>query len=99
MRQGLDFDETRTASHMPSQAGRRFLLAAVAAEGYDVEFWDIPGAHMNAPNDPRFRETMKQPSMAYGSYRAPGIMCVLRRAMTGDLVENAQWDTGRDHWF
>ena len=51
MRPGLDFDETRTASHMPSQAGRRLLLAAAAAEGYAVESWDIPGAYMNSPND------------------------------------------------
>lgn len=33
----LDLDETRTASHMPSQERRRMLLAAASAEGYVVE--------------------------------------------------------------
>lgn len=37
MRPGLDFDETSTASHVPSQAGRRLLLNAAAAEIYAVE--------------------------------------------------------------
>lgn len=67
IRSGLDFDGTITASHMPSQSGRRMLLAAAAAEGYVVESWDVPGLYMNAPNYPRFRATMKQPTMAYGS--------------------------------
>ena len=99
MRPGIDFDETRTVSHMPSQAGRRLLLAASAAEGYAVESWDIPWAYINSPNDPRFRVTMKQPPLADGSYRAPGRVCVLRRAMPGDPAANAQWDTWRDHWL
>lgn len=34
MRPGIDFDETRTASYMPSQAGRRLLMAACVAEGH-----------------------------------------------------------------
>lgn len=42
MRPGLDFDEKRTDSHMPSQAVRRLFLAAAAAEGYAVKSWDVP---------------------------------------------------------
>lgn len=34
MRPGIDFEETRTASHMPSQAGRRLLILAGVAEGH-----------------------------------------------------------------
>jgi hypothetical protein len=36
MRPGVEFDEMRTASHLPSQSGRRFLLAVVAADGAAV---------------------------------------------------------------
>lgn len=43
---------------MPSQAGRRLLLAAVESELYAVESWDITRAYMNAPHDTRFRVTM-----------------------------------------
>lgn len=32
MREGLDFYAAQTASHMPSQVGRRFLLSGTAAE-------------------------------------------------------------------
>jgi hypothetical protein len=61
MRPGVDFDEMRTASHMPSQSGRRFLLAEAAAEGAAVQSWDVPGVYMRAPADPRYRVTMQQP--------------------------------------
>lgn len=64
MRPGVDFEEKRTDPHMPSQAGRRLLLNAAAAKGYVVELWDVPGAFINSPNDPRFRVTMQQPPMA-----------------------------------
>lgn len=91
MRPGLDFDEARTASHMPSQAGRRLHLNAAAAQGYVVESWVVPGVYMNAPNDPRFRVTMRQPPMADVSYNEPGKVCLLRRAMPGDpAAGNAQ---------
>ena len=96
MRPGLDFDATRTASHMPSQAGRRLLLAAAAVEGYAVDIWDVPGAYPRAPNDPRFRITMRQPPRSDDTLAAPGMVCVLRRAMPGDPSANAQWDTWRD---
>lgn len=42
---------------------------------------------------------MQQPPMADGSYKAPGKMFVLRRAMPGDLAANAQWDGWRDFWL
>ena len=44
MRPGIDFDETRTASHMPSQAGRRLLILAGVAEGHSFRSLDVPGA-------------------------------------------------------
>lgn len=99
MQPGIDFDGTRTASHMPSQADRRLLLAAAAAQGYAVASWDVPGAYMRAPNDPRFRVTMKQPPRSDGTLAAPGMVCVMRRAMQGDPAANAQWDHWRDYWL
>lgn len=91
MRPGVDFDETRTAFHMPSKARRQLLLSSAAAKGYVVKSWDVPGVYMNAPSDPMFRITMKQPPMADGSYKEPGKICVLRRAIPGDPTKNAQW--------
>lgn len=55
----LDFDAGRTASHTPSQEGRRFLLARAAADWYAVASLDVSGAYMRAPRDPRFRVTMR----------------------------------------
>lgn len=52
MTPNIHFDGARSVSHMPSQAGRRLLVAAVAAEGYEIQSWDLPGAYMKAPNDP-----------------------------------------------
>lgn len=84
----LDFAEERTASHMLSKAGRRLLLNAAAAQGYFVESWGVPGAYMDTSNDPRFRVTMIQPPMDDGSYREPGKVCVLWRAMPGNPAAN-----------
>lgn len=66
MRPGLDFDETRTASHIPSHAGRLMLLKSSGAQGYVVESCVVPGAYMNAPNYPRFRVKMKHLPMTNG---------------------------------
>lgn len=90
MRTGLDFDEKRFASHMPSQAGQRLLLAVAAADGYIVESWDVLGAYMSVPNDQRFRVTMRRPPRADGTFKKPGIICVFRRAMQGDPATGAQ---------
>jgi hypothetical protein len=49
---GVDLDEMRTAPYMPSQSGRRLLLAVAAAEGAAVQFWDALGAYMRSPADP-----------------------------------------------
>lgn len=81
MRAGRDLDAALTASHMPSQAGCRFLLAEAAAEDYAVSSWYVPGAYPRVPNDPRLRVTMPQPPRADGSYIAPGMICMIRRAM------------------
>lgn len=51
-------DETRTASHMPSQAGRGLLLAGATENEQAVASCDVPGAYMRAPNDPNYRVTM-----------------------------------------
>lgn len=59
MRPGIDFDDTRTESHIPSQAGRRLLLSAAAAKRYAVESWYITGAFMNVPNISTLRVTIK----------------------------------------
>lgn len=99
MRPGLDSDETRTESHLSSQAGRRLLLNEEAAEYYVVESWDVPGALIKSPNDPMFRLTMQQPPMSNGSYKSPGKVCVLRKALPGNPAENAQRTTWRDFWI
>lgn len=52
MRLGVDLDEIRTASHMPSQAGRRLIFASCVAEGHVMKPWDIPGSYLRAPNKP-----------------------------------------------
>lgn len=54
---------------------------------------------MNLPNDRRFRVTIRKPKMADGSYKKPGKVCVLRRAMPKNPSANAQWDTWRDFWL
>jgi hypothetical protein len=75
MRPGVDFDEMRNASHMTSKSGRRFLLAVAAAEGAAVKSWDVPGAYMRAPADPRYRVTMQQLPKVDGTLAAPGKVC------------------------
>lgn len=102
MRPVLDVNEMRTASHMPSQVGRRLFFAAAAAaaaEGYVVEIFDVLGAFMRALNDPRFRITMRQPPRSNGKLSASGKVCVPRRAVPGHPAANAQWDTLRYFWL
>lgn len=78
---------------MPSQAGRRLLLAAAAAQECEVESWDVPGAYMLTPSDPRLRLTMQQPLHADGSVVAPGKVCVLCKVMPGQLDVNVRWES------
>lgn len=99
MKKRMDFDKTRTASQIPSQSGRKQLIASAAAQGYEVQSWDIPGAFIRAPSDPRFRVIMTQPPLANGTYKETGKIYVIRRAMKGDPASNAQWDCWRDYWF
>lgn len=47
--------------------------------------WAFPGAYMRAPNNPQRRVTMHRPSRSDGSFTAPNIVCVLPRAMPGNL--------------
>lgn len=61
------FDEHRTASHMPSQAGARILLAGAAAINIEVESWDVRRAYVYAPGNPNFRVTMTQPARSPAS--------------------------------
>jgi hypothetical protein len=98
MRPGVDFDEW-TASHMPSQSGRRFLQAVAAIEGAAVQSWDIPGAYMRTLADPRYRVTMQQQPNIDGTLAAPGKVCVMRRAMPGVPDANALWERFRDYWL
>lgn len=88
IRPGLDFDETRTASHMPSQAVRRLLLAAGVAKGHVFQSLKVPGAYMRAPNKPNIRIGIEQPPRSNGTKKAPGKVCVLRRAMAVDKSAN-----------
>ena len=99
MRSGIDFDETRMASHMPSQARRRLLIMAGVAEGHSFRSPDVPGAYLRAPNDPNIRVVMSQPKRADGTYTAPGKLCLLRRAMPGEKPANQNWDSWRDYWL
>lgn len=88
MRPEIEFDETRTASNITSKAERRLLLSTSVAEDYKVKSWEIPVAYIKSPNNPRFRPTINQPPLADGSYRSPGKVCILRRAMPGDPSAN-----------
>lgn len=72
MTPNLNFDTTRTTSHTRSEAGRRLLVAAAAAQDYSIQSWDVPGAHMRALNDSRHRMTMRQPPCSDGTYEAAG---------------------------
>lgn len=76
MRPGINFYETSTASCMPSQFGRRLLIAACAytliSEGPVIQSWDIFGAYLRAPNNPNLRVLMKQPPWSSGTQKAPG---------------------------
>lgn len=98
MRPGKDFDETRTASNMPSQTARRLLIAGAVSDGHDVQFWDVTGAYMRASNNSNLRVTMVQLPRSDGTYKEPGKLCVMRRAMQGDPSANEQWDCRRDFW-
>lgn len=90
-RKGHDFDETRTATHMPSQAGRRVLLAGAVANKQFIEIWDVLGAYMRSPGDPIFRMDMKQPPRPDVSFKAPGKIYLMRKAMQGKPSAGAQW--------
>lgn len=91
-------DNTRSASHMASQAGRR-LLAAASAQGYEVESWDVPCTSMLTMSDPRFRLTIQQTLCANGSLVAPGKVCILRKVMPGQPDANAPWGPWSDRWI
>jgi hypothetical protein len=84
---------------MPSQAGRRLLLAWAASEGYSLQTWDVPGAYMRAPSDPNRRQTMHAPPEFDGRPSAPGKVAVMRRAMQGATDANALWEPWRDYWL
>jgi hypothetical protein len=84
---------------MPSQSGRRFLLAVAAAEVAAVQSWDVPSAYMRAPADPRYRVTMQQPPKFDGRLAAPGKVCSIRRAMPGAPDANALWEHFRVYWL
>lgn len=77
MTPGLHFDDIRIASHMPSQAGARILFAAVAAQGFSIQPWDVPEAYVWAPNDSRYRVVMAQPPRSDDRDEAPGKVCVI----------------------
>lgn len=64
------FDQTRTASHMPSQAARRLLLSAAVSKGPVVQSYDIPGSYMRAQNDPNIRITMTLTPLSDGTLKA-----------------------------
>ena len=83
MKPGKQFDETRTASHMPSQAAKRLLLAAAVSDGHVIQSYDISGAFMRSPNDPNIRVTVTQAARSDGTFKAPGKICIMRRAMQG----------------
>lgn len=61
MRPGLDFDETKTASHMSSQSGRRLIIAAGVAEDHFFRYFDVSGAYLRATRNPNLRVVMSQP--------------------------------------
>ena len=54
---------------------------------------------MRSLNDRNIRVTMTQPPRSDGTFKAPGKICVMRRAMQGDPAANQQWDTWRDFWL
>lgn len=90
MRKSYDFDESRAATHIPLQTGRRALLTGAVANKKCIESWDISGALMRSPGDPRFRIFMQYSSRADGSFKAPGKIDVMRRAMQGNRSAGAQ---------
>lgn len=95
----IDVDESRTATHMPSQAERRILIAAGVAERHVFRSFDTIGAYMRALNHPNLRIIMTQPPQSNGQKIAPGKICLLRRAMPGYKSTNQSWDTWRDFWL
>lgn len=98
MTPGLEFGAARTESRITSRAARLLLLASESSQGYAVQSWNVPGAYMRAPNDPLFRLTMIRTPRADGMQKAPGMICLMRRAMQSDPAANAQWDCWRDYW-
>jgi hypothetical protein len=70
-----------------------------AAEGAAVQSWDVPGAYMRSPGDPRYRVTMQLPPNFDGTLAAPGKVCVIRRAMPGAPDANALWEHFRACWL
>lgn len=80
---------------MPSQTARRLLLTTAVADSHEIQSWDASGAYMRAPNSPNYRVTMIQPPKSDGSYKEPGKISAMRRAIQGDPSSNQQWDTQR----
>lgn len=76
MRPGVGFDEMRTASHLPSQAGRRLLIASCLDEEHVLQSCDIPGFYLRAPNNPNIRVVMKKQPRSNETQVAPGKVCV-----------------------
>lgn len=68
------FDQTRTPSHTPYQAGRRIFLAAAVAEDFEVERWDV---------------SVLIPSRADSTSKGPKSICELFRAMPVQPNANA----------
>lgn len=98
MHPGVDFDATPTAAHMPTMAARRLLLAAAVANKHAVQTWDVPGAYMRAPIDPRFRQTMQQPPEFDGDLPAPGKICVMQKSFNGAPDANYGWESFSNYW-
>lgn len=87
-RPGLNFDETKTASDMPSSSGRRLLIASDVAEEQVCRSFDVPGAFLRAPRNHNVMIVMGQPPRSTGKQQRPEMVCVLKQAMPGENVTN-----------
>ncbi len=86
----------RTAAQTPSHTARRLLYAEAARNREYIRSFDVPGAYLRAPTDPRYRVVMKQPRRADGTLTAPGNLVLILRAQQGSPDGGYRWERHRN---
>jgi Reverse transcriptase (RNA-dependent DNA polymerase) len=96
MKSGAEYNPDKSSSQTPVHTALRIFLAAGAAGSLPIEFLDVPGAYQRADADPSCRQTMRQLPRSDGSFKHPGCVLVLQKAMTGAPNAGYLWKQHRE---